>query len=98
VNYRLAIRSDAVDEIANASAWYDEHGPGLGAEFLRAVDVAIEAVRRKPFQHPVVVRDLRRALLRRFPYSIIFAVSDDEVAVVALAHWRQNPRRWRTRR
>jgi plasmid stabilization system protein ParE len=66
----------------------------LSAEFLRALDATVASVQRNPRQYPIIRNNLRRALLRRFPYSLIFTVSEDEVVVAGCAHWRQDPRRW----
>jgi len=62
------------------------------------MDAAVASARRNPSHYPVVHKELRRVLLRRFPYSIIFRTSDEEVIVVACAHWRQKPKRWMNRR
>lgn len=67
---------------------------GLSAEFLRALDATLASVRRNPRQYPVIRNDLRRAPLRRFPYSLIYTASDEEIVVVGCAHWRQDPRPW----
>jgi hypothetical protein len=38
---RLVVRSAAEADIADAALWYEGRAPGLGAEFLRAVDVSL---------------------------------------------------------
>jgi plasmid stabilization system protein ParE len=94
VSLRLVLRPEALDEISQAAAWYEGRAAGLSAEFLRAVDATLASLQRNPRQYPVIHNTLRRALLRRFPYSLIYTASDDEVVVVACAHGRQDPRRW----
>ena len=94
---RLVFRPEAEQEVAAAAEWYEARGSGLAAEFLRAFDVAVASVVRNPLQHPEVHPVLRRTLLRRFPYSLVYSVSDEEIVVVSCAHWRQNPRRWQRR-
>lgn len=95
---RLVIRAEALEEISEAAAWYEARSAGLSADFLRAVDVAVASVLRAPEQHPRVDEEMHRALLRRFPYSVIYSFSEDELIVVACLHWRQNPERWLDRR
>jgi len=97
VSQRLVFRPAALKEIHKAAEWYEKRGPGLTAEFLRAVDAAVASVRRNPDQYPVVHKEMRRALLRRFPYSLIYTVSEEELIVLACAHWRQRPSRWQNR-
>ena len=94
----VVLRPQALDEIAEAAEWYDERGSTLGAEFLRAVDALVASIQRNPSLYPVVDRDMHRALLRRFPYSLIFRASPEEIVILACVYWRQHPRRWRSRR
>lgn len=51
----------------------------------------------KPEIFPVVHRQTRRALLRRFPYGLYYRIVDDQIVVVACMHGRRNPRRWQSR-
>jgi len=57
----------------------------------------IDAVARHPLRYPVVRRNTRRALLRRFPYAVFFRTYDEIVVIVACMHGRRNPRRWQVR-
>lgn len=97
MSQKLVFRPQAREEIEQAAAWYDERGSGLSAEFLRALDATVGSIVRNPRQFPTAHREMRRALLRRFPYSLIFTVSDEEVLILSCTHWRQDPRRWRSR-
>jgi toxin ParE1/3/4 len=98
VSSRLVFRPEAVDEIEQATEWYESRAAGLGAEFLRALDAAAASVLRSPDQSPPLNHRLRRVLLRRFPYSLIYSTAADEIVVLACAHWRQHPRGWINRR
>lgn len=95
---RTAFRKEAEEEIAEAVAWYEGRKRGLSGEFLRSLDAAIAKVERNPLHYPVVHGRLRRALLRRFPYALIYFVSEHEVVVIGCMHARQEPRRWHQRK
>jgi len=94
VSRRFVVRPQADFEITEAADWYAQRAPGLGGEFVRAVDAALAAIERNPLQHPVVDPPIRRALLRRFPYSILFTADDDEIVVLSCFHVRRDPKRW----
>jgi plasmid stabilization system protein ParE len=94
---RLVVRAAAEADILEAALWYEQRSPGLGAEFLRAVDVTLAEVARLPERFPAVHREARRALLRRFPYAVFFVTSSELVSVVACMHARRDPRRWQER-
>ncbi len=94
---RLVVRRAAEAYIAAAAQWYEARASGLGAEFLRRVDVVLAEVQRMPERFPVVHAQCRRALLRRFPYGIYFVSTAELISVVACIHARRDPRRWEER-
>lgn len=94
---QVVVRPAAAADIDEAFLWYEGQRPGLGHEFLVAAHTLIEVVAQHPLGYPVVRRDTRRALLRRFPYAIYFRTYDEVVVVVACMHGRRDPRRWQVR-
>lgn len=89
-------RDEAEADIAEAALWYERRAVGLGAEFVRSVDACFAIISRQPDIFPVVYRQTRMALLRRFPYLVIYRVFPDFVSVVAVVHGRRHPRHWKT--
>lgn len=61
------VRPAAAADIEQAFLWYEERRPGLGDEFLVAVQRALDNITAHPARYPVIHRDARRVLLRRFP-------------------------------
>lgn len=90
-------RPAAAADVEDAYRWYEAQQAGLGEEFLAAVRVVIESMMANPELFPVVHRETRRALLRRFPYGIYYRIVDDQIVIVARMHGRRDPRRWRSR-
>lgn len=84
-------------DILAASAWYDDRAPGLGAEFVRAVDAMAAGILRFPEAFPVVHGLVRMATLRRFPYALLYIAeaSQAEIVVLACFHHRRDPTDWR---
>ena len=94
---RIVFRPEVETELAEAVDWYELRGQGLGAEFLRSLDAVIAQVQRRPPLYPIVFDSARRAALRRFPYSVIYLVRDDEILIAACIHSKRNPIRWQER-
>jgi toxin ParE1/3/4 len=90
-------RPAAAADVEDAYRWYEAQQTGLGEEFLAAVRVVIESMMANPELFPVVYRETRRALLRRFPYGIYYRIVEDQIVVVACMHGRRDPRRWQSR-
>ncbi len=95
--YRLVIRPEAAEEVAEATVWYEERARGLGRDFLRAFRAAAAVLRRDPLLYQPVAADARRVVLRRFPYSVFYEVHGSEVVVLACFHESRDPAEWRER-
>jgi plasmid stabilization system protein ParE len=79
------------------SRWYEGHREA-SVMVPSTVQDALEAILRHPEAAPIIHRDTRRFLLRRFPYGIHYRVIDGGVVVVACFHAKRSPRIWRSRR
>lgn len=90
-------RPAAAADVEDAYQWYESQQAGLGEEFLAAVRASLGSMTANPESFPVVHRQTRRALLRRFPYGLYYRIFDDQIVVVACMHGRRNPRRWQSR-
>jgi toxin ParE1/3/4 len=84
-------------EMLDAAAWYEAQAPNLGHAFLDAVELAEHAIAAHPRQGPVVKGSVRRHLLVRFPYALLYRETREELLVLAVMHLRRHPMYW-TRR
>ena len=90
------------DELAEAVLWYEARRPGLGSEFLDEVQAILPLIGTGPRSFPRLQDvderlEIRRALLARFPYALVFLVREDELRVLAVAHAKRRPEYWLTR-
>ena len=93
----VIIRPTAAAEIDEAYLWYESQRTGLGEEFLAEVNRELKRIGEMPELYAVLKRDTRRAMLSRFPYSLLYRLVGDEVIVVACFHGKRDPRRWQDR-
>ena len=84
----------AREDLNEAAAFYEASVPGLGDAFLDDVERAIESIRESPRIGAPIGRAFRRAILRRFPFTIVYAEDNDELVIVAIAHDRRRPGYW----
>lgn len=94
---RLIIRKDAEADIAEGFDWYETQQEGLGDAFLTELATTLSMVQTEPKRFPVIFKQLRRALVARFPYGLYFFATPDCVVIVAVLHLARNPERWRAR-
>ena len=93
----IEVRPEAQAELHEAYAWYEEKQTGLGYQFLFAVDATMALIRRRPRGFPAVDGSVRKALLRRFPFAVLFEEEDTRITVIAVYHGRRKPRGWSDR-
>lgn len=93
----VVFRPQAEAEFEEAQTWYEARLPGLGQEFVTCVQAAIEIVRRSPAQSPRVDGEVRRALVRRFPYAVLYLADSEHVTIIAVFHTSREPVRWQER-
>jgi plasmid stabilization system protein ParE len=84
-------------DIQEAYDSYQERSEGLGERFLAALDELLEVVAANPRAFPTVHADVRRALLHRFPYSVLYRSEGELIIVLGCFHGRRDPRRQRER-
>jgi plasmid stabilization system protein ParE len=95
---RLLLEPEAEAEFLEAGRWYAERNAAIAAAFRVSVERTLEAVERAPQQFPIALRDIRKALVRHFPYVVYYVVLPDVISVIAIIHGRRNPRVWQARR
>jgi len=57
----------------------------------------VERITANPQQFPVVFKNVRGALLRRFPYSLFFVVESETLLIIACFHASRDPAQWQKR-
>jgi len=81
-------------EYDDAIEYYEVQEEGLGEKFRAAVSAAIAILERYPDIGEEVRPGIRKMLLRRFPYKLLYSVIDDEVYIIAVAHGHREPDYW----
>jgi len=97
MSHRLVIRPAAESELSEAYRWYETQRQGLGSEFLLSAEAALTLIERDPELHPLIHKEIRRALIRRFPFGVFYIVEGDSVHVLAVFHGRRDPKQWQGR-
>ena len=87
----LRICAEANAELNAAWNWYENQREGLGDDLLGCVDAAFAAVARAPELYVRVDGPIRRALVRRFPYIVLFREYPEYIAILAVFHTSRNP-------
>ena len=87
----------AEEEMIQAAGFYESQQSGLGKRFLIAVQDGMNRMAINPRLYPVIYLDVRRCLVKTFPFSIIFREKRDKLVVMAVMHMLRDPDYWKTR-
>jgi len=84
-------------ELNEAAEYFDREYAGLGSALLSAVERCVQDILQFPESGTIVSPLLRRRLVRRFPYSVLYEPKPGEVRVLAIMHAKRRPNYWANR-
>jgi hypothetical protein len=82
---------EAEQEMLETAIYYQSHASGLGVDYLSEVEHAAQVIAKSPIIWPIVEGKLRKCLVRRYPFGILYCVNPKEIIIVAVAHLRRRP-------
>lgn len=88
---------EAEQEMLEAAFYYQSKASGLGVDYLSEIERAVEGISESPYTWPILEGELRRRLVRRFPFGVIYRIDPDEIVVIAVAHLCKKPGYWKKR-
>jgi toxin ParE1/3/4 len=94
---RYEFHPEAECELYEAALRYESDVPGLGRRFGDEVERVVKLVLENPEMGAWVDENLRHFVLRKFPFSVVYAIMGELVNIVAVAHGSREPEYWRPR-
>jgi plasmid stabilization system protein ParE len=95
---RIEFSPEAQAEVVDAVHYYERQVSGLGARFRAEIGDALKRLQHWPLAAPVERGDIRRLMLSRFPYKLLYSVETDCIYIIAVAHLHRAPEYWIERR
>ncbi len=84
----------ALKEFNDAVSYYELEVSGLGGNFRKEIRKAIKRITEYPRAWSIEKRDVRRHLLHKFPYKILYSIESDHIYIIAIAHLHRKPDYW----
>jgi plasmid stabilization system protein ParE len=88
---------EAQAEFIAAAQFYERQTASLGFDFIAAVQRVLERLGEFPASGAPFGRRLRRLLVPKFPYGVLYRVERERIYVVAVMHLHRRPGYWRPR-
>ncbi len=93
----FSFHPEAEEEFKAAVDYYEDRETGLGYDFSAEVFTTIQNIVSHPTAWPVIEEDVRRSLVNRFPYCILYSVEQFGAFILAVMHLRRHPDYWKER-
>ncbi len=81
-------------EMLDAAQYYEQQATGLGRDFLDKIDSAVQDIRENPERWPIVQKHIRRRLIHRFPYALLYRIDGEVIVIQATMHLHRRPDYW----
>jgi plasmid stabilization system protein ParE len=88
---------EAKAEFDAAADWYESKRAGLGLDFIRRVREVFVRIAGNPRLHAKVYREVRRAIVSKFPYVVLYQEEPNQVLVISIFHASRDPSIWKSR-
>lgn len=93
----VRLTSAAAQDLALAERWYLDEAPHVLASFEEEIDRTFSLISERPELYQAVQSTVRRAPVRKFPFSVFYRVLPEWIEVIAVVHQARDPRTWRRR-
>jgi len=96
MNWNIILKDTAKSEIDESFLYYEIQLQNLGNQFAQSVSESFDKIQSNPFSFPVVYRDIRRSIVKRFPFVIYFSIdiSTNEITIISVFHTSRNSANW----
>lgn len=88
---------EAEAEFLSAARYYESQAENLGLDFISLVQATHQRVAEYPESGRPFGRRLRRVLVPKFPYGLLYRAEPQRILIVAVAHLHRRPGYWRSR-
>jgi plasmid stabilization system protein ParE len=88
---KVIIHPEALTEFEEAAAYYEDHQPGLGEQFIVAIEAAIQGIIDFPDRWPVLEGRVHRRLVKVYPYGILYHFDGKSIYILAIMHSHRKP-------
>lgn len=93
----IEILLEAHLEEDEAFDWYRNRSERAADAFLAEIEAARSAIQEFPIAWAEYLHGTRRYKLKRYPYIVIYRITEHRIEVIAVAHGKRKPGYWAER-
>lgn len=93
----VSFHKAARNELLEARDYYDNLVYGLGKLFVNEIERCLNIIKVNPLAYPVLQKNIRKAVLLKFPYSLLYKSEKETTIILAVMHQKRKPQYWDNR-
>ena len=93
----IYFHSFANKELLAARDYYDDLIIGLGESFVGEVERCLNVIKDNAEAFPIIKDNIRKAVILKFPYSILYRIEKENIYILAVMHQKREPNYWSDR-
>jgi toxin ParE1/3/4 len=100
MSYVLIFTNESQQDLREGFQWYEEKRAGLGIDFMLSIEATIKTIERNPFaysQAPTNIPNIRRAIVFKFSYLILYTIVQQSVIILSVVSSKQDAAIWKSR-
>jgi toxin ParE1/3/4 len=97
MGFSVSFKPIALIDIDEIVAWYEGQVKGLGKKFLESLTLTLDIVKSNPQIYQMIKPPVRRALVKDFPYKVLFFIEQEIVVVIGVIHFRRGKKQFNKR-
>lgn len=92
--YNVKFLEQALLELDDAKEYYEYQQSNLGIKFVSFVKKSVSLIKKYPFAWNPLSNEIRRCLVKGFPYGLIYQIRENEILIIAVANLHRKPNYW----
>jgi len=96
--FDIELSEEAIEDFDNSYNFYYEDSFKVAETFFKQIDICFDAIKQNPTSFPIVHKDVRKYVVKKFPFLIYYRIANSVVQVIAIFHSSRNPEIWNERK
>ena len=95
--FSIELSDEAEVDFDKSYEFYYEDSSKVAETFFNQINLCFENIKQNPKSFPIAHKDLRKYVVKKFPFVIYYRILDTEIQVIAIFHTSRNPEIWNER-
>ncbi len=96
-SFSIELSDEAEVDFEKSYEFYYEDSPKVADTFFKRINLGFKSINQNPESFPIVHKDVRKYVVKKFPFVIYYRIVDAKIQVIAIFHTSRNPEIWNER-